>query len=147
MVHGITIELEFAQAMSHAVQWLNTARRVLAHVRAYLDSGQYGERRDNEQACLRVCRHGEYCVNLKFGIYFSLSRSSTQMDTSPHAGQIATLGSPILPPKSLFSSDDITIPYPAPLILMAQFSFISLPHRMHFLTNIPPKNSNFHLQS
>ena len=64
-------------AMSHAGQWLNTARRVLAHVRAYLDSGHYGERRDNEQACLRVCRHGEYCVNLKFGIYFSLSRSST----------------------------------------------------------------------
>ena len=104
--------------MSHAGQWLNIARRVLAHVRAYLDSGQYGERRDNEQACLRVCRHGEYCVNLKFGIYFSL-----------------------------FSSDDITIPYPAPLILMAQFSFISLPHRMHFLINIPPKNSIFHLQS
>ena len=46
-------------AMSHAGQWLNTARRVLAHVRAYLDSGQYGERRDNEQACLRVCRHGD----------------------------------------------------------------------------------------
>ena len=35
-------------AMSHAGQWLNTARRVLAHVRAYLDSGQYGERRDSE---------------------------------------------------------------------------------------------------
>ena len=39
-------------AKSHAGQWLNTARRVLAHVRAYLDSGQYGERRDSEQACL-----------------------------------------------------------------------------------------------
>ena len=39
-------------AMSHAGQWLNTARRVLAHVRAYLDSRQYGERRDSEQACL-----------------------------------------------------------------------------------------------
>jgi len=37
-------------AMSHAGQWLNTARRVLAHVRAYLDAGQYGECRDNEQA-------------------------------------------------------------------------------------------------
>ena len=36
-------------AMSHAGQWLNTARRVLAHVRAYLDSGQYGERRDTER--------------------------------------------------------------------------------------------------
>ena len=44
--------------MSHAGQCLNTARRVLAHVRAYLDSGQYGERRDSEQACLRTCRHG-----------------------------------------------------------------------------------------
>ena len=41
-------------AMSHAGQWLNTARLVLAHVRAYLDSGQYGERRDNEQRKLRV---------------------------------------------------------------------------------------------
>ena len=49
--------------MSHAGQWLNTARRVLAHVRAYLDSGQYGERRDNEQACLRVCRHGDTPTN------------------------------------------------------------------------------------
>ena len=39
-------------AMSHAGQWLNIARRVLAHVRAYLDSGQYGERRFSEQACL-----------------------------------------------------------------------------------------------
>ena len=45
-------------ALSHAGQWLNTARRVLAHVRAYLDSGQYGECRDSEQACLRTCRHG-----------------------------------------------------------------------------------------
>ena len=35
-------------AMSHAVHCLNTARRVLAHVRANLDSGQYGERRDSE---------------------------------------------------------------------------------------------------
>ena len=38
--------------MSHAGRWLNIARRVLAHVRAYLDSGQYGECRDNEQAML-----------------------------------------------------------------------------------------------
>ena len=45
--------------MSHAGQWLNTARRVLAHVRAYLDSGQYGERRDNEQAQACECRHGD----------------------------------------------------------------------------------------
>ena len=44
--------------MSHAGQWLNTARRVLAHVRAYLDSGQYGECRDNEQAQACECRHG-----------------------------------------------------------------------------------------
>ena len=51
-------------AMSHAGQWLNTARRVLAHVRAYLDAGQYGECRDNEQAeCLRVCRHGDAPTN------------------------------------------------------------------------------------
>ena len=35
--------------MSHAGQWLNTARRVLAHVRAYLYIGQYGERRDTER--------------------------------------------------------------------------------------------------
>ena len=35
--------------MSHAGQWLNTARRVLAHVRAYLDAGQYGECRDTER--------------------------------------------------------------------------------------------------
>jgi len=42
----------YALAMSHAGQWINTARRVRAHVRAYLDSGQYGESRDNEQACL-----------------------------------------------------------------------------------------------
>ena len=49
--------------MSHAGQWLNTARRVLAHVRAYLDSGQYGERRDNERrVALRVCRHGSCCL-------------------------------------------------------------------------------------
>ena len=47
-----------ALALSHAVQWLNTARRVLAHVRACLDSGQYGECRDSEQACLRTCRYG-----------------------------------------------------------------------------------------
>ena len=46
-------------AMSHAGQWLNTARRVLAHVRAYLDSGQYGERRDSEQAQACECRHGD----------------------------------------------------------------------------------------
>ncbi len=45
-------------AMSHAGQWLNDARRVLAHVRAYLDSGQYGECRDSERACPRTCRHG-----------------------------------------------------------------------------------------
>ena len=42
-------------ALSHAGQWLNTARRVLAHVRAYLDSGQYGECRDNEQATACEC--------------------------------------------------------------------------------------------
>lgn len=36
-------------AMSHAGQWLNTARRVLAHVRAYLDIGQYSECRDTER--------------------------------------------------------------------------------------------------
>ena len=36
------------------------------------------------------------------------------METSPHFGQIATFGLPILPPNSLFSSDDIIIPYPAP---------------------------------
>ena len=52
--------------MSHAGQWLNTARRVLAHVRAYLESGQYGERRDNEQACLRVCQHGYSPQNWSF---------------------------------------------------------------------------------
>lgn len=45
--------------------------------------------------------------------------------------QIATFGLPILPPNSLFSSDDITIPLPAPSILMAQFSFISVPHLRH----------------
>ena len=50
--------LNFARAMSHAGQCLNTARRVLAHVRAYLDIGQYGERRDNEQAQACECRHG-----------------------------------------------------------------------------------------
>ena len=44
--------------MSHAGQCLNTARLVLAHVRAYLDTGQYGECRDSEQACLQTCRHG-----------------------------------------------------------------------------------------
>ena len=47
-----------ALAMSHAGQCQNTARRVLAHVRAYLDIGQHGECRDSEQACLRTCRHG-----------------------------------------------------------------------------------------
>src|SRR5699024_9160646 len=57
------------------------------------------------------------------------------METSPHLGQIATFGLPILPPNSLFSSDDITIPYPAPSTLMAQFSFISVPHLRHFLIN------------
>ena len=51
------------EALSHAGQCLNIARRVLAHVRAYLDARQYGECRDNEQACLRVCRHGEYHTN------------------------------------------------------------------------------------
>ena len=56
--------------MSHAVQWLNTARRVLAHVRAYLDIGQYGERRDSEQACLRTCRHGSSCSPLWGPIYY-----------------------------------------------------------------------------
>ena len=45
--------------MSHAGQWLNTARRVLAHVRAYLSNGQYGERRDNELAQVCEYRHGE----------------------------------------------------------------------------------------
>jgi len=50
---SIKVQTEILRAaMSHAGQWLNTARRVLAHVRAYLDSGQYGERRDSEQACL-----------------------------------------------------------------------------------------------
>ena len=56
--------------MSHAVQWLNTAHRVLAHVRAYLDSGQYGECRDSEQACLRTCRHGSSCSPLWVLIYY-----------------------------------------------------------------------------
>ena len=50
--------------MSHAGHWLNTARRELAHVRAYLDSGQYGECRDSEQACLRTCRHGSITCDL-----------------------------------------------------------------------------------
>ena len=49
--------------MSHAGQRLNTARRVLAHVRAYLDIGQYGERRDNEQAPACECRHGNTPTN------------------------------------------------------------------------------------
>ena len=45
-----------------------------------------------------------------------------------------TLGLPNLPAKSLLLSDDITIPYPVPSILIAQFSFISLPHLIHSLT-------------
>ena len=49
------IWLLFAQAMSHAGQCLNTARRVLAHVRAYLDIGQYGERRDTERRVALRC--------------------------------------------------------------------------------------------
>ena len=50
--------------MSHAGQCLNNARWVLAHIRAYLDIGQYGEYRDNEQAeGLRVCRHGDTPTN------------------------------------------------------------------------------------
>ena len=49
-------------AMSHAGQCLNTARRVLAHVRAYLDSGQYGECRDNEQA--QACESVGMAVHL-----------------------------------------------------------------------------------
>ena len=53
---------------------------------------------------------------------------------SPHFRQIATLGLPNLPAKSLLLSDDITIPYPVPSILIAQFSFISLPHLIHSLT-------------
>ena len=47
---------------------------------------------------------------------------------------MATLGFPIRPPNNLFSSDDKTIPYPAPSIFTAQFSFISLPHLIHSLT-------------
>jgi len=37
------------------------ARRVLAHVRAFLDAGQYGECRETEQACLARFRHGSGC--------------------------------------------------------------------------------------
>ena len=35
--------------MSHAGQWLNSTRRVLAHVRVNLDNGQYNECRDTER--------------------------------------------------------------------------------------------------
>ena len=54
--------------MSHAGQCLNTARRVLAHVRAYLDSGQYGECRDNEQA--QACESVGMAVHLPTEFYF-----------------------------------------------------------------------------
>ena len=72
--------LNFARTMSHAGQCLNTPRRVLAHVRAYLDIGQYGERRDTERrAALR-------CV----GMAMSSSKYSSpvwallgHLDTSP----------------------------------------------------------------
>ena len=61
-------------AMSHAGQWVNTARRVLAHVRAYLDSGQYSERRDNEHACESVSmatlhKTGVSLLHNQFAIY------------------------------------------------------------------------------
>ena len=46
---------------------------------------------------------------------------------------MATLGFPILPPNNLLSSEDNTIPYPAPSTFMAQFSRISAPQRIHFL--------------
>ena len=39
--------------MSHAVLWLNCSVE-LAHIRATLDTEQYGERRANEQRKLRV---------------------------------------------------------------------------------------------
>lgn len=59
-------------AMSHAGKWLNTARRVLAQVRAYLDRGQYSECLDNEQAQACECRHGESSANWKFHIQILL---------------------------------------------------------------------------
>ncbi len=43
--------------MSHA-QMNRIDCRELAHRQAYSRSDVYGECRDNEQACLRVCRHG-----------------------------------------------------------------------------------------
>ena len=52
--------------MSHAGQWLNIARRVLAHVRAYLDSGQSGDRRDNEQATACEFVGMAHCAKLRF---------------------------------------------------------------------------------
>ena len=69
------VKLKFARAMSHAGQWLNTARRVLAHVRAYLDSGQYGERRDTERREALRCvgmarlRKTEFCACLTLFLY------------------------------------------------------------------------------